>query len=148
MRRTALAFTTGLALGALVLTTGCGDDNGSTGDAPTKAEFVKQVEPLYKKFQRDIQAAGDQFFSGSTKRSEADFVNEKLTPLLQGFLDDLGQLTPPEGDEQEVAAIIDAGEQGLKEVQANPSLLRAPQGSKKDPFREFSQLGPAYFDFG
>jgi hypothetical protein len=47
-------------------------------------------------------------------------VNEKLTPLLQGFLDDLGQLTPPEGDEQEVAAIIDAGEQALKEVQANP----------------------------
>lgn len=136
------------ALGALVLTTGCGDDNGSTGaGAPTKGEFVKQVEPLYQKFQDDIQSAGDQFFSGPTKRSEADFVNEKLTPLLQGFLDDLGQLTPPEGDEQEVAAIIDAGEQALKEVQANPSLIRAPEGSKKDPFREFSQLGPAYFGF-
>jgi hypothetical protein len=71
MRRTALAFTTAFALGALVLTMGCGDDNGSAAaGAPTKAEFVKQVEPLYQKFQRDIQSAGDEFFSGPKKRTE------------------------------------------------------------------------------
>ena len=50
-------------------------------------------------------------------------------------------LTPPEGDEDQITAIVDAADQGIDEIEADPAALT--QGDE-NPLAEASRLASEY----
>ena len=122
----------------------CGDDDEktSTSSAPTKAQFIARTCAIEAAGNRKLEAAGQSFQHGT---SEKQFVDEKVLPIAQtSLVEPLDALTPPQGDEQQVDAIIAAARQALADLKADPESIRAPQGSAKDPFRRFQELAAAY----
>jgi hypothetical protein len=126
------------------LAAGCG---GSKSAAPTKTEFVSKANAICAKADQKLEAAGQTFFEGTgdTQPTEADFVREKVVPILeQEVLDPFEALGAPKGDEEQVAAMIAAGREAIARLKQNALLLRAPPGSAKDPFRTVDRLNKAY----
>ena len=76
---------------------------------------------------------------GSYQRLE--FLGDHVLGLV---ISDMLYRAFPKGDEGEVKAILDAGRQGLASLKRNPLLIRAEQGSLKDPFGKFRRLAKAY----
>jgi hypothetical protein len=122
---------------------GCG---GSSRAAPTKAEFLQKSSAICRDMGAKLETAGREFFGGAkgASRTEADFVKEKVDPILRAGLDSIEALGAPEGDESTITALLDAGRAGLAKVDDNPELIKADPGSAKDPLREFGRVTQAY----
>jgi len=156
-----------LALAAGLIAAGCGDDDdettttttssatttagatgatGATGEPLSKEEFIAEADAICKAGDREIDSQAQEFFpeggSPGTAEEEA-FVTEVLVPGVQEELDGIGALTPPEGDEDEVAAILDAAQEAIDQLEEDPSALTGA-GSGPDPFAEANQLATDY----
>ncbi len=84
-------------------------------------------------------AAQDTFANGEPSPDELEqFVQDTVIPSVGGQISDLEALGAPEGDEDQVNAIIDAVQQGLDEVEADPQAIL--QG----PFDEANRLAVDY----
>lgn len=151
-----------LALATGLIAAGCGDDDdetttsptttttagatgatGATGEPLSKEEFIAQADAICKAGDKEIDAAGEEFFSegGSPGQAEEEtFITETVIPNVQGQVDGIAALAPPEGDEDEVQAIVDAAQQAIDDVEADPSVL----GTQGDPFAEANQLAQDY----
>lgn len=147
-----------LALTAVVAV-GCGDDDEETTTAATgaettteangeplsKEEFIAQADQICAEGDAEIdQAAGETFAGGEpTPEEQEAFVTDTVLPNIQGQIDGLRALTPPEGDEEEVAEILDAAQTAIDESEEDPSLI-GPGGGGSDPFEEASKLASDY----
>ena len=154
-----------LALAAGLIAAGCGDDDddttaattsstttaagatgatGATGEPMTKDEFIAQADAVCKAGDKKIDAAANEVFSGGnpSQQEQEDFVTNDALPNIQDEVDGISALTPPEGDEEEVQAIIDAAQSAIDEATADPSAL-TEQGAD-DPFAEANQLAKDY----
>jgi hypothetical protein len=69
-------------------------------------------------------------------------VAETVVPEIQGQIDGIRALTPPEGDEDEVAAILDAAREGVDELEQDPSAVGPGTGA--GPFEEANRLAQEY----
>jgi len=67
-------------------------------------------------------------------------VEDVIKPNTQGQLNDLRDLTPPEGDEDTVNGIYDGVEEGLAKVEDDPKILL----SKDDPFAPATKKAEEY----
>jgi hypothetical protein len=67
------------------------------------------------------------------------FITDEFAPATEDGLDDIRALTPPEGDERQVDAILDAAEAAVAAVGERPSLFVT--GS---PFAEANTLTAEY----
>jgi hypothetical protein len=126
-----------------LLAAGCGGDKKTL----SKDEFVQRSGEICTKANTKLEAAGREFFkSGSgAQPTEAEFVDEKVVPILQkDLLDPIEALGAPKGDEKQIDAVLAAGRDGLNRLQKNPESIKAPPGSAKDPLRRFGQLAKAY----
>ena len=148
MRRIRIAASL-LAIVALGLFgAGCGDDDDSGdsgdsgGDALTKAEFVKQGNAICTEGNAEINEGFAALGPQPSEAKQQEFILDTLVPNAQGQLDQIGELTPPEGDEDEIDAILAAGEEGLTKVEEEPAALY--RSGSADPFNEFSQLAGDY----
>jgi hypothetical protein len=98
---------------------GCGDDEPS---GPANAEFVERADSTCDKWDARIdRAQGEQ----------------ELAELIDGLFDELDSLPTPEGDEEQVDAIVASGRADLE------ALTRGEE-SEGEPFAEFSRLAAAY----
>ena len=147
-----------LALTAVVAV-GCGDDDEetttaatgaettteATGEPLSKEEFIAQADQICSEGDAQIdQAAGETFAEGEpTPEEEEAFVTDTALPNIQGQIDGIRALTPPEGDEKDVAAILDAAQTAIDEAEEDPSLL-GPGGEGSDPFAKASKLAQDY----
>ena len=153
-----------LALAAGLIAAGCGDDDddttatttsttaaatgatgatGPTGEPLTKDEFIAQADAICESSDKDIEAAAEDLFSGGANPGQAEeeaFVTGTLVPGVQQQLDAIRALTPPEGDEDEVNAVLDSAQEGLDELEDDPSLLGTPQ----NPLNESTKLAKEY----
>ena len=135
-----------VAVGAALVASGCGgdDDEDSTTAALSKQEFIKQADQVCAKGDKEIeQAAGDVFGGGQqpARQEQERFITKTVIPNVQQQVDDVRALTPPEGDEKEVAAILDSAQEGSDTVEKDPSVLT---GGGKDPFAESDRLASDY----
>lgn len=146
-RRTFAILICLLALGGLVV--GCGGDSDGGdggGDAPTKAEFVKEAEAkckeIYKEVQKQLAAAARSLRANPSdeKGQEELLINTIILPTLQKQHDLIEELGAPDGDEERVDAILAALQKLEKEAEANPIGVLA----RTDPFREVDQLMKDY----
>jgi hypothetical protein len=133
----ALASVAGLGL------IGCGGADAPATAVPRlgKAQFVAKASAICARTTRDLEAAGATLSPGT---SEATFVRRDVGPIFRSALRKLAALRPPAPDEAVVSEILDAAHRGLARLEANPASLKAPPGSRGDPFRDFARHAMAY----
>jgi hypothetical protein len=152
-----------LALATGLIAAGCGDDDddtaattssptttaaatgatGATGEPLSKDEFITQADAICKAGDKKIDAAAQETFSGGqpSQAEQEQFVTEDVVPNIQEQIDGLRALTPPEGDEEEVSAILDSAQDAIDQTEADPGALT--EGGD-DPFSEANQLAEEY----
>ena len=137
--------------GAVLIGAGCGDDDEEATTAassapPTKEEFIEQADQICLDGNAEIEQAAEEAFSEGRPSPEEEeaFFTDTVIPSVQGQVDGLAALTPPEGDEEEVAEIIDAAESALAEVEEDPAAIAEEEGSGEDPFAEATKLAEDY----
>lgn len=145
MRRAATAGSMCLvAVGMSLALAACGGSDDST-TALTKAEFLKQGNAICEKGNQRIgKAAEEEFPRSGAKPSQGElegFVTQTVIPSVQRQLDQIGELTPPAADEEEVEAILSAAQSGLDKAKADPSLL-TKEGP--GPFEKANELADEY----
>lgn len=157
-----LVLLTVLALAA------CGDDGGGeTTDAevlvPSKRDYIVSADTICSRSQDTLQnqaeldldigandfrvtPAGEIVFKEGRRPSEAEirrFGAEVAVPSLRQQVADLRALTPPTGDDAELAAIYDAAEAAIERLAADPSLF-SDQGAVARELNEARRLGRRY----
>lgn len=136
-----------LAVGAALVASGCGgdDDEDTTTAALSKSEFVDQADAICAKGDKQINQAGADVFGGGQQPSEQEqekFVTDTVIPRTQQQVDGIRALPAPEGDEDQISAILDSADAGLKRMESDPSLLT--EGGGANPLAEASNLARNY----
>jgi hypothetical protein len=145
--RLLITFALLAALGALAVA-GCGGDDdtssttgtsgasGASGTALTQDEWAQQADAICAAGDKEIDATGREIFGDQQpSQDEIDqFVTETLVPSIQGQLDAIRALTPPEDIADDVTTFLDDANAALDEIRDDPSLVTA-SGSDQ-PFSE------------
>jgi hypothetical protein len=136
-----------LAVLAMAVAVGCGDDEESTEGAPTKEEFIAQADEICAEGDAEInQAAQETFGQGRpSPQQQEEFITETVLPSIQDQIDGIRELTPPEGDEEAINEFLDSAQTALDESVEDPTtIVESAQGSGEDPFAETARLGEEY----
>ncbi len=141
---------TGLALlAATVAAAGCG--GGDEEKALSKADYVKQGNKICTDFNEDVNQDAEKVFAGL--QSEKDVTAAKAReffdvalPKFDVVVEDLDALGPPEGDEDTVQAIIDAGKSDSEKIEEGKDDDEAIRGFviMDTATPEFDQKADAY----
>jgi hypothetical protein len=138
-----------LALATGLVAAGCGDDDddGDGGDAPTKEEFIAEADQICSDGDAEIEAAAEETFGESdqppTAAEQEQFAADEVIPNIQEQVDGIDELTPPEGDEDQIQAIVDSAQEDLDAGAEDPSLF-TEQGGGEEPLAEASRLAQEY----
>jgi hypothetical protein len=125
---------------------GGGDDSstttGASGTALTKEEFLEQGNAICAEGNKPIDAEIASLNTGQplTDAQIQEFA-DVLIPSVQGQIDDIRALPPPEGDEDTVGKFLDTAQTELDRVKDDPSVLAS---DSQDPFEETNQLANDY----
>lgn len=123
-----------IALAALVA--GC----GSSAPTPTKDEFLSQADKICATGDQQIRDASQKLVeNGRPSNDEINqFIVEEVIPNIENQADQIRELGAPEGDEDQVNAIVDAVDKAAAETKANPD------GAGPGPFEEANKLAQDY----
>jgi hypothetical protein len=138
------------ALGALAVA-GCGGDDETTdttavagasgvgGIALTQEEWAEQADTICATADKEIDAVGEELFGGQQPSQDQidEFVTDALVPSVQGQLDAIQALTPPEEIADDVTAFLDDANAALDEIRDDPSLAASEGGDS--PFADVNQ---------
>ena len=115
---------TSLLLALLIfVVAGCGDDDDEPeADAPTKEEFVAEADKICADADEALaEVALEQYPEGPPTGEDAvAFAEDVFIPNLQGQHDDLAALTPPEGEEDAFADLLEQLQTGIDEIADDP----------------------------
>jgi hypothetical protein len=127
-----------LALVAGLVIAGCGDDDDEptsettvteatdstdAGDEDlTKADFIKEADAICAEADQALaDVALEQFPEGPPTGDDAvAFAEDVFIPNLQGQHDDLAALTPPAGEEDAFADLLEQLQTGIDEIADDP----------------------------
>lgn len=139
-----------MALAAFAAGCGSSDDSTDTDEAValTKVEFIEQGDVICEKGNEQLENEADEFAedndidtSNPTEEQQEDVIVSVVGPALQSQADELAALGAPEGEEDDVAAIVEALEAGAQELEDDPgSLLK----SGAEPLGEASKLASEF----
>ena len=148
MRSTRWLCAAALAIG--LIAAGCGDEDDGDGDGGgeplTKQEFIARADQICKQSDQEIEQQARELF-GKGRPSTAlqeQFATEVLVPEVQSQVDGIRELTPPEGDEETINGILDKADEGIAQIEADPSIVGSDQGSSPallEAGREIGQYG-------
>jgi len=158
----------GLAPALVVLLAGCGgggeDPVETSGPlVPSKRDYVVQADTICIRQREAIESQAEIALgidaNDFTVRGDGEiafkpgrrppparierFGTEVVLPALREQLAQLRALTPPEGDEDEVAAIYDTAQGGLDRLAADPSLFN-DRGAVRRELSRARRLGRRY----
>ncbi|HEX5713101.1 MAG TPA: hypothetical protein VFX85_07290 [Solirubrobacterales bacterium] len=148
-KRLMLLFAAVLALAAVGAGCGSSDDSTETVEETvtlTKAEFIKQGDQICKQAEEDSESEAEEFAEENDftleKASEEQIeeaIDEVLVPALDRQAEEIQALGAPEGDEEQVEAIIVALEDASATVADDPS-----QAFEGEPLKEATELAEDY----
>lgn len=134
---------------SILFASGCGGSDSTTASL-SKAQFVKQADAICEAAD-EAQAEALQRFGEETPQLSNKQINSKATqetiikavglPPIRAEIKELSELGVPEGDEDQIEAIISGLEQALKQAEANPVALTDEKGG---PFTEVGKLAAKY----
>lgn len=127
------------------------DGGGSGGDAANgaKAEFVEAANGICQESVQEVtsnafpilrKAAGKSL--KAREAAEVRLASSILIPALQSEVDRIRELDVPEGDEEQVEAILDAIQEIVDKGEANPASLA--QGNEPEPYADAAKLAEGY----
>ena len=130
-----------LTVTVALVAAGCGEDDESTESsseeaALTEAEFLEQGNAICEAGNQEIQEAGAALGQNATPDDLKAFVTDTLVPSIQGQIDDLGELVPPEELRANVDTLLADAESAIGELEADPAAVG--QGGP-DPFAEVNE---------
>ncbi|HEY7950241.1 MAG TPA: hypothetical protein VID51_05340 [Solirubrobacterales bacterium] len=152
---------------ALLLAAGCGDsdDDSATGSSGgsteeitvdtgslSKAAFIKKVEPICRRATEKFQTQLGKVFeeSGDNPRKptetplEFEFYEDDFAKIYQTQIDEISALGAPSGDEQEIAAYLEAVQKGIDEAVEDPEAFNTAFLEAQGNFKETPPLTAAY----
>lgn len=115
---------------AALFAIGCGGDDGSSSDepaptnaAPTKAAYIAEADAICTADEAEM-AAIDENLPDDLDSAEARVAGAKeAIAVLRDRVEQLRALTPPEGDEEETAAIFEAYDEFIELGEENPGFV-------------------------
>jgi len=135
----------GLAI-ALVAITGCGGGDDGGEETLTKVEFIERGDEICSKAEERSEPEAEEFaeengfdLEKATNGELEEAIVEVLVPALNQQAEEIDALGAPEGDEEEIDAIVVALQDGAAEVEDDPSLV-----FEDEPLKEASQLARDY----
>ena len=137
-----------LALAAGLIAAGCGDDDDDTATTSaatttagatgaTGATGAGTGEPLSKD---EFIAQGDEICSKANKELKGDNDPTKVAENIQGQIDGLRALTPPEEDADQITQILDDAQKAVDTIKETGSFQQSGQ--------QLEQAGQALQDYG
>ncbi|HWJ42480.1 MAG TPA: hypothetical protein VNR67_03510, partial [Solirubrobacterales bacterium] len=127
---------------------GCGGGGDTTDETVTltKAEFIEQGDAICKAGGDQSESEAEEFAEengfdlekGSEEQIE-EAVAEVLVPTLRQQAEELDELGAPEGDEEQVEAIVVSLEGATDEIEDEPGLV-----FEEEVFDEPNELAQAY----
>jgi hypothetical protein len=132
------------ALGLIVAGCGASSSNGTTSASIGKAEFLKKGNAICAKGNEEIGETFENFAKehhlsekNPPNKAELEEVSKEVTPVIRRQLNGIRALGLPEGAEQEAEEVFEAVEEGLEEVEQNPTVLAEEEG---EPFEKANEL--------
>ena len=116
-------------LGVGVFLGGCGEEEEDgefspvVAEPPSRVEFLREADRICHATEARIEAAADELVTAEKEPSPAEVERVALgvvVPALEAEVQAIRSLGAPKGDEQEVEAILEATEQGIEAIEANP----------------------------
>ena len=120
----------------------CGGDDG-----PSKDDYIADADKICERSDKETEAVFEQAFEDpqNPKPDEAQAALEEALPIVKEDLTELKGLDKPEGDEEEIDAIweaIDTGIKTLEEASADPNASLVALTS--EPFAAGEKLAGDY----
>ncbi len=120
---TALLAALALAIAAFAIA-GCGDDGDDTetssGDPLSKEEFIAQADEICESGDADIE---QQALDLGVGVDPDELVTTVIVPGTRQQVEQIRELAPPEGDEEEINEFLDTFDRGLDELENDPATL-------------------------
>jgi hypothetical protein len=150
-----------LALVAMALiAAGCGDDDdddtsastttsadttGATGVAETKEQWIATADEVCQNADEQLTNALEQAGVGQNPSDQEirRLVETAVVPIQQAVVDTLRDLAPPEGEEEAVNGMLDALQESVDAIEADPSIALDEQAAE-ETFGEARQLAQDY----
>jgi hypothetical protein len=133
-----------LAIAAALVAGGCGDDDDdaatsptttaeteTTGAAATREQWIATADEVCANADQEIERAAEEagLNANSSPEEIQTFVETTVVPIQQSIIDTLGGLAPPEGEEEQVDAILTEVQTALDAVSSDPELLADPEAA-------------------
>jgi hypothetical protein len=128
-----------LALATGLIAVGCdGDDDNETEEALSKDQWITQADQICERDNQELAQAGANI---QNQKDAEQFVSDTLVPKLNEEIEDLRALPAPEGDEDQINAILDAAQRGADEIEVDPTVV---SNEASNPFDEANRLANDY----
>jgi hypothetical protein len=125
MSKKYIALLLTIAFSGAAVFAGCGGDDSSDSDAPTKAEFIAQADEICQTNGDKIDELTAEFDENTGKEEVIAFTKETYIPTLQDEVNQLKELTPPAGEEEAVDSMLTSLENGVNELADDPNIVLA-----------------------
>ncbi len=142
------AVAAAVLIGLMGVAAGCGSSDDETSPPLTKAQLIKQGDRICEEselrrnagFQKYIKE-GEEGKPLPGKAEQEQLVVDIALPEFERQAEELSELTPPAGDEEQIDAIITAMEEAVERVEDDPASVL--EGAEKQ-FGEAEKLGREY----
>ena len=137
------------AAAILMIGAGCGGGSDSSSDSSSlsKAQFIKQADAICEKGNKESNKEVEEFVEDNnvntnkpTKKQQEEVITEVVAPNVQGQVEEISELSAPSGDEKKIEAMVGAVEEGVEELEADPTTLI----EGKNPLGKGSKLAKEY----
>ncbi len=130
----------------------CGGDGGGGGGGPSKAEFIEEADAICAEGSGRAEQIAREGFSDPQNPTPEEVlaIVEQLIPLQRETTADVHALDKPEGEEDEINALLDqadaATDRAEEEIDTPEEAVAVVQASDtpQDPFHEVNQAFAAY----
>jgi hypothetical protein len=131
--------------------TAADDSAGDSQEAGTpvvsKATFIKRGDAICEAGRLELSKAAEPLLSAKPSEREElemELVSSALVPVLEADIEGLRALGMPEGDEEQVEAILEGFEGILQTAEDEPEAFLAPGVNSPDPWRKTDKKAEAY----
>ncbi len=122
----------------VVVAAGCGGGSDSTssagetagGEAPTKAVFIKEADAICKSGEDALEGEVEEFVEEEglekkkpTPAQETQLVEQLVIPNIARQGEEIGELTPPEGEEETIEELVSSLQEGVESAEEEPKAL-------------------------
>jgi hypothetical protein len=136
-------------IGAVLIAPGCADDDADEASEPTRAEYTASANEICIESRHAAEAVFQEAgFSGRPTPAEAQRALQALLPVMQESFGGRAALEVPEGEEEAIEAIDDAGQKALAEFERiaaeRDESVELMSGQIPDPATEVDRLSGEY----